>query len=126
MTYRGLALTLRSHIPSHIKRAILNAMMHEDERRFEMGELLVNKDELMALAQKEGFLSEFEPEYHWMDLEGALQSHAISVPCYMSPPPLIAYACFSGLISGEDTIPEDDHFGFHTSSLQLAAAELSR
>ena len=38
-------------------------MMRGDEKRFEKGALLVDKDELMALAQlKEGFLLEFEAE----------------------------------------------------------------
>ena len=38
-------------------------MMREDEKRFEKGTLLMDKDELMALAQrKEGFLLEFEAE----------------------------------------------------------------
>ena len=38
-------------------------MMREDERRFERGVLLVDKDELMTIAQcKEGFLLEFEAE----------------------------------------------------------------
>ena len=63
MTSRGLALTLRRHIPVHIRKATLQAMMREDERRFERGVLLVDKDELMAIAQrKEGFLLEFEAE----------------------------------------------------------------
>ena len=61
MTSRGLALTLRRPIPIHIRQTTLNAMMREDERRFERGVLLVDKDELMAIAQrKEGFLLEFE------------------------------------------------------------------
>lgn len=63
MTSRGLALTLRCHIPLHIKRVTLTAMMRGDEKRFTKGQLLVDKDELMALAQKkEGFLSEIEAE----------------------------------------------------------------
>ena len=63
MTSRGLALTLRRHIPMRIRRTTLNAMMREDERRFERGVLLVDKDELTAIAQrKEGFLREFEAE----------------------------------------------------------------
>ena len=52
MTSRGLALTLRRHIPIHIRRTTLTAMMREDERRFERGALLVDKDELMAIAQR--------------------------------------------------------------------------
>ena len=47
----------------HIRRTTLTAMMREDEKRFERGALLVDKDELMAIAQcKEGFLLEFEAE----------------------------------------------------------------
>ena len=61
----GLALTLRRHNPIHITRATLNAMMREDERRFKLGELPVDKDEVTALAQaKEGFLLESEAEMH--------------------------------------------------------------
>ena len=38
-------------------------MMREDEKRFERGTPFMDKDELMALAQrKEGFLLEFEAE----------------------------------------------------------------
>ena len=63
MTSRGPALTLRRHIPVHIRQTTLAAMMREDEKRFERGTLLVDKDELMAIAQREeGFLLEFEAE----------------------------------------------------------------
>ena len=38
-------------------------MMRDDEKRFEQGKLLMNEDQLMALAQrKEAFLLEFEAE----------------------------------------------------------------
>ena len=71
--------------------------------------------------------------YRWGDGESGLQSHAISAPCYTSTPPVVAYACFEGLLSsatelqdvveaGDNTIPEDDSLGFHTSLTQLAAA----
>ena len=63
MTPRGLALNLRRHIPLHIRRTTLSAMMRDDEKCFEQGKLLMNKDQLMALAQrKEAFLLEFEAE----------------------------------------------------------------
>ena len=63
MTSRGLALHLRSHIPVHIRRVTLNAMAREDEKRFNEGEPLIDKDELMVMAQKkEAFLLEFESE----------------------------------------------------------------
>ena len=63
MTSRGLALTLRRHIPVYIRRTTLAAMMREDEKRYERGAPLVDKDELMAIAQrKEGFLLEFGAE----------------------------------------------------------------
>ena len=63
MTSRGLTLHLRSHIPVHIRRATLNAMAREDEKRFNEGELLTDKDELIVMAQKkETFLLEFEAE----------------------------------------------------------------
>ena len=49
---------------------------------------------------------------------------------------MVAYACFTGLISNEeelqdvegaedDTIPEDDDWGYHFSPSQLAGAQLS-
>ena len=63
MTTRGLALNQRRHIPIHIKRTTINAMMREDEKRFEKGTLSMDKEKLMALAQREeGFLLEFEAE----------------------------------------------------------------
>ena len=52
MTSRGLALHPRSHILVHIRRATLNAMAREDDKRFNEGELLTDKDELMVMAQK--------------------------------------------------------------------------
>ena len=80
MTSRGLALNLRSHIPIHIRRATLNVMAREDERRFNEGELLTDKDELMALAQKkETFLLEFEAEMRGAGLKWneVIESYAI-------------------------------------------------
>lgn len=47
-----MALNLRRHIPIHIRRGILNAMMREDGRQFNMGDVLNDKADLMALAQK--------------------------------------------------------------------------
>ena len=63
MTTRGLALNLRVHIPPHIWKAALGAMMREDMRRFKKGQPLIVKDELLKLAQDcESFLLEFETE----------------------------------------------------------------
>ena len=63
MTTRGLALILREHIPPHIRMATLGAMMREDMRRFKKGDALVDKDELLKMAQdSEAFLLEFETE----------------------------------------------------------------
>ena len=63
MTSRGLALTLRRHIPVHFRWTTLTATMREDEKRFERGAPLADKDEVMAIAQRiEGFLLEFEAE----------------------------------------------------------------
>ena len=45
MTSPGLALKFRRHIPIHISRATLSAMMREDEKRFEKGNFLVDEDE---------------------------------------------------------------------------------
>ena len=57
--------------------------------------------------------------HRWSDGESGLQSHAISAPCHTATPPVVAYACFEGLLSsaadlqdvvgdGDNTIPEDD------------------
>ena len=37
--------------------------------------------------------------YRWHDADGQLQVYSVSAPCHTSSPPLMAYACFSGLIS---------------------------
>ena len=39
--------------------------------------------------------------YRWDDGEGGLQSHAISAPYHTPTPPVVAYACFGGLICSE-------------------------
>ena len=63
MTSRGLALTLRGHLPIHIRKATINAMLWEDKKRAKYQKPLLNKDELIKLAQDdEGFLLEFEAE----------------------------------------------------------------
>ena len=73
--------------------------------------------------------------YRAMDAGGHLRSSTINAPCHAITRPVVAYACFAGLIDNEknmqevqcgfeDSIPEDDDFGFHTSPLQLAAANL--
>ena len=56
-------VTLREHIPPHIRKATRGAMMREDMRRFKNGDALVDKDELLKMAQdSEAFLLEFETE----------------------------------------------------------------
>ena len=63
MTSRGLALNLRQHIPYHIRKATMAAMTREDKKRVKKGDVLINKDELIVLAQEEeSFLLEFEVE----------------------------------------------------------------
>ena len=96
MTSRGLALTLRRHIPIHIRRNTLNAMMREDERRFGRGAQLVDKDELMAIAQrKEAFLLEFEVEMRAATQVLGLLSLVTSVPIASTP---IPYLCAYSLV----------------------------
>ena len=62
--------------------------------------------------------------------------HEICAPCHTASPPLIAYACFSGLLDGEadlqdvqdandEVIPVEGDFGFHSSPLLLAAINTS-
>ena len=66
--------------------------------------------------------------YRSEDEIGHLQSTSLSAPCHAITRPLMAYAYFGGLVSSseelqdvqsafEDTILEDDDFGFHTSPL---------
>ena len=73
--------------------------------------------------------------YRWNGINGRLRQHTVSAPCHSPSPPLIAYACFSGLLSGEadlqdvqgaddDVIPVEEDIGYHTSPLQLAAIRL--
>ena len=76
----------------------------------------------MALTYTEKFT------YRAMDAGGHLRSSTINAPCHAITRPVVAYACFAGLIDNErdmhevqcgfeDTIPEEDDFGFHTSPL---------
>ena len=51
MTTRGLALNLRAHIPAHIRKTTLSAMMKQDMMRFKQSLPLTDKDELLKLAQ---------------------------------------------------------------------------
>ena len=53
MTSRNLALNLRQHIPSYLKKKTFEAMERQDAKRTELGLPLIDKDELIALAQKE-------------------------------------------------------------------------
>ena len=63
MTSTGLALTLRRHLPIHIKKSTINAMLREDKKRTRGDLPLLDKDELVELTQQEeGFLLEFEAE----------------------------------------------------------------
>ena len=73
--------------------------------------------------------------YRWEGADGQLLSHNLSAPCHSSTPPLVAYACFGGVISHnaelqdvqsaeDDIMLEDDNWGYHTSPLQLAAIHL--
>ena len=52
MTTRGLALNLRAHIPAHIRKTTLSAMMKQDMSRFKPNLPLTDKDELLKLAQE--------------------------------------------------------------------------
>ena len=52
MTTRGLALNLRRHIPVHIRRITMSAMARKDKKRTQNTEPLVDKDEVIAIAQE--------------------------------------------------------------------------
>ena len=85
MTSRGLVVHLKSHIPVHIHRATLNAMAREDEKRFNEGELLTDKDELMVMAQKkEAYLLGFEAE---MRAAGLTPDPRATESSFNAPPP---------------------------------------
>ena len=63
MMSRNLALNSRKHIHVHIRGFTISAMCKEHKRRSKRGETLVDKDELIAMAQKEeGLLLKFEAE----------------------------------------------------------------
>ena len=63
MTTRGLALNLRAHIPAHIRKTTLAAMMKQDMSRFKQNLPMTDKDEVLKQAQdSETFLLEFETE----------------------------------------------------------------
>lgn len=63
MSSRGVALNLRKRIPIHIRRVTMSAMRREDQKRAKSTDPLVNKDELINIAQEEeGFLPKFEAE----------------------------------------------------------------
>ena len=53
MTSRNLALNLRQHIPSYLKKKNFAAMERQDNVRTNLGLPLTNKDELIKVAQKE-------------------------------------------------------------------------
>ena len=74
--------------------------------------------------------------YRCEDGSGGLLSHSITAPCHTMTPPVMAYACFAGLIGGEaelhdvqgasdDIIPEEEDWGYHSAPHQLVAAQLS-
>ena len=69
--------------------------------------------------------------YRWHGIDGRLTSHTIPAPCHSTSSPIIAYACFEGLINGSEElqdvqgendpiVPTEEDFGFETSPLQLA------
>ena len=73
--------------------------------------------------------------YRWEDGSGKLRAHSLSAPCHTAVLPVIAYACFGGLISNaaelqdvqdaDEDLTSDEEWGYHTSPLQLAAFQLS-
>ena len=76
-------------------------------------------------------------KYRWLAADGTTHSHELSAPCHSKTPPIIAYACFGGLIhhseelqdvqgAHDDIIPPEDDYGFHTSPFQLAATALQQ
>ena len=77
--------------------------------------------------------------YRWEDRNRKLREHSITTPCHTTTPPVMGYACFSGLISSEAKLEdvqssceesileeEEEKFGYHSSPHQLAVAQLSR
>ena len=71
----------------------------------------------------------------WNGIDGRLRQHTVPAPCHSPSPPLIAYACFIGLLSGEAelqdvqgaddaVIPAEEDFGYHTSPFHLAEVHL--
>ena len=66
--------------------------------------------------------------YCWGNGSGSLRAHSTSAPCHTSTQPMMAYACFGGLISNatklrdianadEDLTNSDEDWGYHISPL---------
>ena len=53
MTARHLALHFVTHLPSHIRKAVVSSMRREDRKRFVAKMPYVKKNELLAMAQEE-------------------------------------------------------------------------
>ena len=53
MTARHLALHFVTHLPSHIRKAVVSCMRREDTKRFVDKRPYVTKNELLAMAQEE-------------------------------------------------------------------------
>lgn len=73
--------------------------------------------------------------YRWINGVKGIQRNKISAPCHTLTPPIVTYAYFGGLISGEEElqdvqspyeeiVPEDDSWGYLSSPLHLAATQL--
>lgn len=67
---RGLALLLRPHLPSCIRKSTLKAMRTEDERWMTSGNPLVTVDELLQFAT--------QGEYYLLELEREMISHGLT------------------------------------------------
>lgn len=90
MTTRGLALNLRIHIPAHIRRATLGAMMREELRRFILQLPLVEKDDLLTMMRNaEAFWLEFETEQRAASLTPSPHDTDLNFPAPAFPPKIV-------------------------------------
>ena len=96
---RNLALNSLKHIHVHIGGFTISVMSKEHKRRFGRGETLVDKDELIAMAQKEeGLLLEFEAEMRATgQVRDPRQTDRANSPAPLEAPPRLHHPMVEGL-----------------------------
>ena len=112
MTARHLALHFVTHLPSHIRKAIVSCMRREDRKRFVDKRPYVTKNKLLAMAQEEeAWVLESEAEaraagspvhprdtteYKYPPLSSILKSHHVpTTPGHSDRLPFATHNCLA-------------------------------